>query len=173
LIGGGNRFSWLKLVPATAALAAIVFAVVWSPGLLSDFKVKQAQKEVAAAFVERRTTPMRLTSVDYAPYSPFPVVLGAENGRGVDEVPTSLHDASGAANKNLHAAKPDPRGCKFKVARCCGSPRRAAWKKPRKISKKRGRLDWQLPAWKLTWLPATLNATAGPNILTCNARSTC
>jgi CHAT domain-containing protein len=109
LIGGGSRFSWLKLVPATAVLAAIVFAVVQGPALLSDFKVKQAQKAVAAAFVERRTTPMRLTSVDYAPYSPFPVVLGAENGRGVDEMPTSLHDASGAANKSLHAAKPDPR----------------------------------------------------------------
>src|SRR5467141_3975882 len=40
LIGGGSRFSWLKLVPATAALAAIVFAVVQGPAVLSDFKVK-------------------------------------------------------------------------------------------------------------------------------------
>jgi CHAT domain-containing protein len=109
LIGGGSRFSWLKLVPAAVALAAIVFAVVQGPALLSDFKVKQAQKEVAAAFVERRTTSSRLPSVGYAPYNPFPVVLGAESGRGVDEVPTSLHDASGAANKNLRAANADPR----------------------------------------------------------------
>jgi CHAT domain-containing protein/tetratricopeptide (TPR) repeat protein len=109
LIGGESRFSWLKLVPATAALAAIVFAVVRGPALLSDFKVKQAQKDVAAAFVERRTALSRLPSVGYAPYNPFPVVLGAESGHSVDEVPTSLHDASGAANKNLHAAKPDPR----------------------------------------------------------------
>jgi CHAT domain-containing protein len=109
LIGGSHGFPWLKLVPATAALAAVIFAVVQGPALLVEFRVKQAQKEVAAAFVDRRTTPMRLTSVDFTPYSPFPVVLGAENGRGVDEVPTSLHDASGAANKNLRAANADPR----------------------------------------------------------------
>lgn len=109
LICGGSRFPWLKLAPAIAALAAAIFAVVQGPALLSEFKVKQAQKEVAAAFVERRTTPMRLTSVDYTPYSPFPVVLGAESGRSVDEVPTSLHDASGAANRNLRAANADPR----------------------------------------------------------------
>jgi CHAT domain-containing protein len=109
LIGGGRRFPWLKLVPATAALAAVIFGVIQGPALLVEYRVKQAQKEVAAAFVERRTTPSRLPAVDYAPYNPFPVVLGAENGRGVDEVPTSLHDASGAANKNLHAANADPR----------------------------------------------------------------
>jgi CHAT domain-containing protein len=109
LIGGGRRFPWLKLVPATAALAAVIFGVIQGPALLVEYRVKQAQKEVAAAFVERRTTPSRLPAVDYAPYNPFPVVLGAENGRGVDEVPTSLHDASGAANKNLHAAHADPR----------------------------------------------------------------
>jgi CHAT domain-containing protein/tetratricopeptide (TPR) repeat protein len=109
LIGGGRRFPWLKLVPATAALAAVIFGVIQGPALLVEYRVKQAQKEVAAAFVERCTTPLRLPAVGYAPYNPFPVVLGAENGRGVDEVPTSLHDASGAANKNLHAANADPR----------------------------------------------------------------
>ncbi|HEV7673886.1 MAG TPA: CHAT domain-containing protein [Candidatus Angelobacter sp.] len=109
LIGGGYRFSWLKLVPATAALAVIVFALIRGPALLAEFKVKRAQKDVAAAFAERRTTPMRLTSVEYAPYNPFPVVLGSESGHSVDEVPPSLHDASGAANKGLHAANADPR----------------------------------------------------------------
>ncbi|MGZ4876599.1 MAG: CHAT domain-containing protein [Candidatus Angelobacter sp.] len=109
LIGGGRRFPWLKLVPATAALAAVIFGVVQGPALWSEFKVKQAQKDVAAAFVERRTSLSRLPSVGYAPYNPFPTVLGAESGRGVDEVPTSLHDASGAANKNLRAANADPR----------------------------------------------------------------
>jgi CHAT domain-containing protein len=109
LIGGGKRFPWLKLVPAAAALAVAVLAVVQGPALLVEFKLKQAQKQAAAAFVERRTTEMRLTSVDYAPYNPFPIVLGAESGRGLDEVPTSLHNASGAANKNLLASNADPR----------------------------------------------------------------
>ena len=109
LIGGGSRFPWLKLAPAAAALAAVIFAVAQGPALLAEFRVKQAQKEVAAAFVERRTSLSRLPQVGYAPYNPFPVVLGADNGRGVDEVPPSLHNASGAANKNLHAANADPR----------------------------------------------------------------
>jgi hypothetical protein len=109
LIGDGRPFPWLKLVPATVALAAVIFIVLQGPALLSEFKMKQAQKAVAAAFVERRTTEMRLTSVGHTTYSPFPVTLGAESGRGVDEVPESLHDASSAANKNLRAANPDPR----------------------------------------------------------------
>jgi CHAT domain-containing protein len=107
-IGGGRRFPWLKLVPATVALAAVIFAFVQGPALWAGFQLHQAQKEVAAAFVERRTTTMRLTSVDYSPYSPFPIVLGADDGHSVDEVPPSLHDASGSANKNLHAANADP-----------------------------------------------------------------
>jgi hypothetical protein len=108
-IGGGRRFPWLKLVPATVALAAVIFGVVQGPALWAGFQVKQAQKAVATAFVERRTTTMRLPSVDYSPYSPFPVVLGAQDGLSVDEVPPSLHDASGAANKNLQAKNVDPR----------------------------------------------------------------
>ncbi|HEY4678559.1 MAG TPA: CHAT domain-containing protein [Candidatus Angelobacter sp.] len=108
LIGGARPFRWLKLVPTTAALAAIIFGVVQGPDLWAGFQLHQAQKEVAAAFEERRTTTMRLSSVDYSPYSPFPIVLGAEDGRGVDEVPPSLHDASGAANKNLQAKNADP-----------------------------------------------------------------
>ncbi|HWG39898.1 MAG TPA: CHAT domain-containing protein [Candidatus Acidoferrales bacterium] len=108
LIGGGRRFFWLKPVPATAALVVVIFGLVLGSALWPGFQLHKAQKEVAAAFVERRTTTMRLTSVDYSPYSPFPIVLGAEDGRGVDEVPTSLHEASGAANKVLRAAKADP-----------------------------------------------------------------
>lgn len=108
LTGGGRPFRWLKLVPATAALAAVIFAVVQGPALWAGFELHQAKKAVAAAFVVKRTTPMRLPSVDYSPYSPFPVKLAAENGRGVDEVPAPLLDASGAANKNLQAGNAKP-----------------------------------------------------------------
>jgi hypothetical protein len=107
-IGGRPPFRWLKLVPATVALAAVIFAFIQGPAMLAAFQLHQAQKQVAAAFAERRTTAMRLPSVSYSPYSPFPVVLGAQDGLSVDEVPPSLHDASGAANKNLRAAKADP-----------------------------------------------------------------
>jgi CHAT domain-containing protein len=107
-IGGRPPFRWLKLVPAMVAFAAVIFAFIQGPALWAGFQLHQAQKQVAAAFVERRTTAMRLPSVSYSPYSPFPVVLGAQDGLSVDEVPPSLHDASGAANKNLRAAKADP-----------------------------------------------------------------
>jgi hypothetical protein len=109
LVGGAPRFLWLKIAPATLGLAAVIFAVIQGPALWAGFQLHQAQKQVAAAFADRRTTEMRLPSVQNAPYRPFPIELGAESGRGLDEVPTSLHDASGAANKNLRAANADPR----------------------------------------------------------------
>jgi CHAT domain-containing protein len=109
LIGGRKRFPWLKLVPAAAALAVAVLAVVRGPALLAEFKLTKAQKEVAAAFEKRRTTEMRLTSVGYAPHKPFSITLGPEDGRGLDEVPTSLHEAIGAANENLETSNGDPR----------------------------------------------------------------
>ena len=109
LIGGGSWFPWLKMAPAAVALAVAIFAVVQEPALLADFKVKKAQKQVATAFAERRTTLMRLPGVEHSDYKSFPVELGPESGRGLDEIPTSLHDATGAANNNLRAANADPR----------------------------------------------------------------
>jgi len=90
--------------PTNERRVSVIGTLLWA-----GFQLHQAQKQVAAAFAERRTTEMRLPSVRNAPYRPFPVELGAENGRGLDEVPTSLHDATGAANNNLRAANADPR----------------------------------------------------------------
>ena len=108
-MGGGRAFPWLKLVPAAVVLAGATFAVVQGPAILANFKVTQAKKQMAATFADRRTTVMRLPSVDHSLYRPFPTELGPGNGPGLDEVPTSLHDAIGAANQNLLASKPDPR----------------------------------------------------------------
>lgn len=109
LIGGAPRFLWLKIAPAALGLAAVIFAVIQGPALWAGFGLHQAQKQVAAAFTERRTTLMRLPGVEHSDYKSFPVELGPENGRGLDEIPTSLHDATGAANNNLRAANADPR----------------------------------------------------------------
>ena len=57
LMGGGSGFRWLKLVPATAVFAAMIFAFVQGPALWAGFQVKQAQKAVATAFVQRRRQP--------------------------------------------------------------------------------------------------------------------
>jgi CHAT domain-containing protein len=104
-----RRRSWLKLVPAFAALAVALLALLAGPSLWTEYQVHQAQQQAAAAFADRRTTEMRLTAVDYAPYKPFPVILGSENGRSLDELPPALHDASSAANEHLKSANPDPR----------------------------------------------------------------
>ncbi|HWF05671.1 MAG TPA: hypothetical protein VHA06_18440, partial [Candidatus Angelobacter sp.] len=105
---GGRRFPWLKLVPAMAALAIVIFAVIQGPALLVDYKVKRAQSDIAATFSVRRTTEGRMPGESYSKYNPRPTVLGAENGPGLDEIPASLHDAISAANQNLDK-KADPR----------------------------------------------------------------
>src|SRR3954447_6542364 len=65
LIGGGRRFPWLKFVPASVALATVIFGVIQGPALWAGFQVKQAKKAVATAFVVRRTTLARLPQVGY------------------------------------------------------------------------------------------------------------
>src|ERR1051326_8759841 len=102
-----KRALWPKLIPVVAGLAALIVAVIEGPNLLAQYKLNQAQKQVAAAFAERRTTEARLTSTDYSAYKPFPKILGPE--RSVDELPSSLHNALSAAIDNLKEPKADPR----------------------------------------------------------------
>ena len=109
LIGRGGRFPWLKLVPATAALAVMILGFVEGPGLWNGFQVGKAQGAIGATFAGRRTISSRLPGVGYSPHNAFPTKLGAEDGLSVDEVPPSLHEASGAANKNIQAGNADPR----------------------------------------------------------------
>lgn len=109
LIRRDDPFRWLKLVPATAALAVMIFGFVEGPGLWTGFQVGKAQSAIGATFADRRTILSRLPGVGYSPHNAFPTKLGAEDGLGVDEVPPSLHEASAAANKNLAAKNADPR----------------------------------------------------------------
>ncbi|HZD93628.1 MAG TPA: hypothetical protein VE133_05195, partial [Candidatus Sulfotelmatobacter sp.] len=104
-----RRSPWLKFAPVFAALAVLLIAIVRGPGWIAEYKIGQAQKQAAAAFADRRTTEMRLASVEYAPYKPFPTVLGSDGGRSLDELPSSLHDASSAASEHLKATHADAR----------------------------------------------------------------
>lgn len=104
-----KRAPWLKLVPAFAALVLLVAGITEGPGLVAEYKLHQAETQAARAFADRRTTEMRLTSADYAPFKPFPTVLGSDTGRELDEIPPELTSASSAANEKLRAEKPDPR----------------------------------------------------------------
>jgi CHAT domain-containing protein len=109
LMGRPQRTAWLKIVPAFAVLAVAILAIVLGPSLMADLKIRTAQKQAAAAFADRRTTEMRLTSVDYAPYKPFPIELGGNGGRELDEMPPELTSASSAAKEKLKDEKADPR----------------------------------------------------------------
>jgi CHAT domain-containing protein len=102
-----RRARWPRLIPVLAGLAAVLFLFLAGPYFLHEFKIRQAQKEVAAAFAERRTTENRLPSTDYSTFRGFPVELGPE--RSVDELPPSLHNALSAAIENLKQPNADPR----------------------------------------------------------------
>jgi CHAT domain-containing protein len=104
-----KRKPWLRIVPVLAALLIVVTGAIQGPSMLAEFKIRHAQKQTAVAFADRRTTEMRLPSVDYAPYRPFPTVLGSESGRELDEIPPELTSASSAAAEKLRAEKADPR----------------------------------------------------------------
>ncbi|HET9838959.1 MAG TPA: CHAT domain-containing protein [Candidatus Angelobacter sp.] len=102
-----RRSRWPKLIPVFAGLAAVLLLFMAGPYFLREFKVRQAQKDVAAAFAERRTTENRLPSTEYSAFRGFPVELGPE--RSVDELPPALHNALSAAIENLKKPNADPR----------------------------------------------------------------
>lgn len=108
-IGRPGRGTWLKIVPAFAVLAVAIFAVVMGPSLLAQFKISKAKKLVGTAFASRRTTAMRLTSVPYSRFDPFPRELGGNESRELDEMPPELTSASSAANESLKKNNADPR----------------------------------------------------------------
>src|ERR1041384_8526104 len=43
LIGGGHPFRWMKLVPATAALAVVIFGLIQGQALWAGFQLHQAK----------------------------------------------------------------------------------------------------------------------------------
>ncbi|HKD81260.1 MAG TPA: CHAT domain-containing protein [Candidatus Angelobacter sp.] len=106
-----RRALWMMIVPAVSALAVALLAVIEGPSFMADLSVRKAQSQAAAAFADRRTTEMRLASVPYSPYKPFPAEMGGKSSRDLDEIPPELTSASGAANESLtkEKEKVDPR----------------------------------------------------------------
>ena len=104
-----RKTPWMKLVPALVVLGLVVAGLFAGPGLVGEYKIRQAQKQAAVAFADRRTTEMRLTSVGFADYNPFPTVLGNDGGRELDEIPSELASASSTATEKLQSKNADPR----------------------------------------------------------------
>src|SRR5262249_31220100 len=81
---------WPKLVGITAlaAVAVGVYFIVRPPGDL-----QKAQRLVASAYSERRTTEMRFPSAPFASFSPVPVVKGSADGSDWKSAPAQLVQA--------------------------------------------------------------------------------
>src|SRR6266700_2370459 len=82
-------FKPLALAPrgfilAVPVMAVVILAVLQGPTIAGHMQIQSAQSRVASGFAERRTTEMRLTSVGYAPYQPFPTELGGESERDLN-----------------------------------------------------------------------------------------
>lgn len=78
---------------ATAAAAAAMAAVGIFVWVHRSNDLTQAQRLVASAYAERRTTEMRVPSAPYAGFQPIPVVKGNATGDDLESAPASLVQA--------------------------------------------------------------------------------
>src|SRR2546423_10206608 len=98
--------SWWPKMTLAGALAILVVAVTLGPGLWTKFELYRADRLVAAAYAERRTTEMRLTNLPYAPYSALPVERGEDDQQLGYERP-ALSDANAFVGRKLKSGKLD------------------------------------------------------------------
>ena len=70
---------WFRWPALAAAAAALIFvALVKGPAFIAAYQVSSANRQIAAAFAERRTLEPRMTGAPYAPYNPYPVEMGED-----------------------------------------------------------------------------------------------
>jgi len=169
LIGGGERFPWLKLVPAAAMLAAIIFAVIRGPALVSDFKVKTGAKRRGGGFRRAPDISIALTVRRLCAVQPVSRSTGRRNAAAawMKCRPRSTKPAAPPIKIFMLQTR-ILAGCRFQGrALLWESTPSSLGKSPRKTLKKpRSAGTGEPPAWKLIWPPATLNVTAGPSIPT-------
>jgi len=96
---------WPKLV-AVPALAAVAVGVYFVVRPADD--LQKAQKLVASAYSERRTTEMRFPSAPFANFSPVPVVRGPDDNRDWTAEPQPLLEAESILAKRLRSGNVDP-----------------------------------------------------------------
>ncbi|HEV3041159.1 MAG TPA: CHAT domain-containing protein [Candidatus Angelobacter sp.] len=98
--------TWWPKMALAGATAAVVLAVMAGPGLWAKFEFYRADRLVAAAYAERRTTEMRLTGLPYSPYNSLPVERGDEDQQvGFDR--PAWHDASAFVGRKIKEEKQD------------------------------------------------------------------
>ena len=104
---------WPRLAIATAAGVA---AAVAAFSYLQPNDLVKAQQLVASAYLERRTTEMRLTGVPYAQYSPLPVERGGDAaGSMAYQRPSLLRAGAAVGDKLRNGSNVDPRWLQIKA----------------------------------------------------------
>ena len=87
---------WPRLATAGIAVVAVAFGLY---SFLHQDNLSQAQKLVASAYSERRTTEMRFSNAPYASFNPVPIVKGAGDSGDWKSVPASLVEAEALLKK--------------------------------------------------------------------------
>ncbi len=100
---------WFGFWPRMATAVAGVAGAAWlALPLILPNDLSQAQRLVASAYGERRTTEMRLTSAPHASFQPVPVVKGSADGNDLESVPTPLVEAEAMLKKNNKSGELNP-----------------------------------------------------------------
>ena len=90
----GGLWPKMAIAGAGVAIAAVMFIY-----LRPADELRQAQKLVASAYSERRTTEMRFPSAPFAAFSPVPVVKGPADGGDWKSAPAPLVEAEAIITK--------------------------------------------------------------------------
>src|SRR5579859_3021651 len=99
---------WWPKMALAGALAILVLVITTGQGLWSRFELYRADRLVAAAYAERRTTEMRLTNLPYAAYNSLPVERGGDDDPQLGYERPALSDASALVGRKLKSGKMDP-----------------------------------------------------------------
>jgi CHAT domain-containing protein len=103
-----KQTSWWPKIALAGALAILVVAITTGHDLWTRLELYKADRLVAAAYAERRTTEMRLTNVPYVPYNSMPVERGGDDDRELGYERPSLSDANALVGRKLKSGKMDP-----------------------------------------------------------------
>jgi CHAT domain-containing protein len=98
---------------AAAAVLVVGTGIVRGPAIVNGVELNNENRRVAAAYAERRTTEMRLPSVDYGIYQKPAHTLGPKNESEDLNRPALLKAWSSLADKLQSERKPDPRWLQF------------------------------------------------------------
>lgn len=96
---------WPKLATAAVAVVAVAFG---SYTFFHNDDLNQAQKLVASAAAERRTTELRLPYALYGKFNPVPVVKGPADGGDWKSAPASLVEAEVLLKQKNTSGEPNP-----------------------------------------------------------------